>query len=192
MKVDSRKYEGMLKEAPLVIFDLDGTLYDIVVDWKELKKRVYKLLRDSGSREPSSLREAYLISAENDELKERILAVQSRMEGADLDKAVPVRKGQAVLAWRKSRSMKNALFTSNTRRTAESLLDTEDFTAVVSVDDVALPKPSPDGLNRILERSGISPRDAILLGNSHYDSGSADAAGVRFIDVSSVKTGWFK
>jgi phosphoglycolate phosphatase len=58
---------------------------------------------------------------------------------------------------------------------------TGDFDLVVSAQDVSYPKPHPESFVRILEHFGLSPRDAIYIGDSRVDEKFAANAGVPFV-----------
>ena len=45
------------------------------------------------------------------------------------------------------------------------------------------PKPAPDGLLEACERLGVSPDDAVMIGDSTWDLEAARAAGCRFVGV---------
>jgi phosphoglycolate phosphatase len=57
----------------------------------------------------------------------------------------------------------------------------DDFDLVVSAQDVSHPKPHPESFVRILEHFGLSPRDAIYIGDSQVDEKFAANAGVPFV-----------
>ena len=61
---------------------------------------------------------------------------------------------------------------------AESSLDS--FDVVVTDDDVAEPKPHPQGLQAALQACGIHPREALYVGDSLLDCRAARAAGIPF------------
>ncbi|HVO83023.1 MAG TPA: HAD family hydrolase [Syntrophobacteria bacterium] len=54
------------------------------------------------------------------------------------------------------------------------------FDAVVTDDDVDQPKPHPDGIALALERLGLTPDEAVYVGDSPGDAKASRAAGVRF------------
>jgi phosphoglycolate phosphatase len=56
-----------------------------------------------------------------------------------------------------------------------------DFDLVVSAQDVSHPKPHPESFLRILEHFGLSPREAIYIGDSQVDERFAANAGVPFV-----------
>jgi len=53
--------------------------------------------------------------------------------------------------------------------------------AIVGATDVASPKPAPDMVTLACERLGVSPAEALLVGDSRFDAEAARAAGVRFV-----------
>jgi phosphoglycolate phosphatase len=53
------------------------------------------------------------------------------------------------------------------------------FTAVLGADVVARKKPDPEPLLAALEKMGISPREAVMIGDSPVDTQAARAAGIR-------------
>jgi len=59
----------------------------------------------------------------------------------------------------------------------------EMFKAVVGGDAVVAKKPAPDGIFLALEKCGIDPADALLVGDSHADVGAARAAGIPVVLV---------
>jgi len=59
------------------------------------------------------------------------------------------------------------------------------FSTLVTGDDIAKPKPDPQGLNQALDQLSIAPADAIYVGDAHADFEMASAADVRFVGVMS-------
>ena len=56
---------------------------------------------------------------------------------------------------------------------------------VVSMEDVAKHKPDPESIEKVLEKFGAQPGEAVMIGDSRYDMGCANNAG-----VDSVMVGW--
>ncbi len=78
--------------------------------------------------------------------------------------------------------------TSKIRRSAEAILDAagllEHFDLIVGADDIAKPKPSPDGILFALERlGGTDSASAFYVGDTAHDMGAAKAAGTHAIGV---------
>jgi len=62
------------------------------------------------------------------------------------------------------------------------------FQAIVGSDEVMNPKPAPDATLLALQKLGCSAAEAIFIGDSVMDAGSAKAAGVAFVGVTSGTT----
>jgi HAD superfamily phosphatase len=88
-----------------------------------------------------------------------------------------------VARWAKSLEL--ALFTGRTqqelRYTLERSRSRNHFRQIVTMDDVARPKPAPDGLLRIL--AGRDPASALYLGDNIDDALAAREARVPFLGV---------
>jgi pyrophosphatase PpaX len=61
------------------------------------------------------------------------------------------------------------------------LLSLGDFAVFVGDEDVAEPKPSPDGLRLAISQLGVRPDDAVYVGDSVNDARAAREAGLRFV-----------
>ena len=56
---------------------------------------------------------------------------------------------------------------------------------LITMEDVTNHKPHPESVNRVLEKFGAKPEEAIMIGDTKYDIGCANNAG-----VDSVLVGW--
>ena len=61
----------------------------------------------------------------------------------------------------------------------------DDFSTVVTGDDITMPKPAPEALELALVELAISPAEAVYVGDAHADFEMSRAAGVPFIGVMS-------
>ncbi|HEY6972577.1 MAG TPA: HAD family hydrolase [Candidatus Angelobacter sp.] len=59
------------------------------------------------------------------------------------------------------------------------------FQVVVTGEDVQKPKPSPEGLIRVLDHLKLAPQEAVYIGDWFSDREMADAAGVSFVGIRS-------
>lgn len=77
-----------------------------------------------------------------------------------------------------------AIATSRTRdelNELEELLKYIDlFDAVITSDQVSLPKPNPESINVIIDKFGLDVQETIYIGDSEGDSVAAKRAGVAF------------
>lgn len=54
------------------------------------------------------------------------------------------------------------------------------FDAVITSDQVSLPKPNPESINVIIDKFGLDVQETIYIGDSEGDSVAAKMAGVAF------------
>jgi phosphoglycolate phosphatase/pyrophosphatase PpaX len=79
----------------------------------------------------------------------------------------------------RSRGIRNGIVTGKSRSSWEITLaeiELGDFDVVIVDDDVANPKPDPEGILAALDHLGVQPRDAIYVGDSPGDMEAALAA----------------
>jgi HAD superfamily phosphatase len=78
-----------------------------------------------------------------------------------------------------------AIFTGRTRLELDDTLDRcksrAFFRSIVTVEDVAKPKPAPEGLLKIL--AGRDPNSAIYVGDNVDDALASQAAGIPFVGI---------
>lgn len=64
------------------------------------------------------------------------------------------------------------------------------FGCIMTAGKVQNPKPHPEPLLKVLEYYGISPQEALFVGDSEVDMQAAQAAGVPFIAYKSDLPAW--
>jgi pyrophosphatase PpaX len=62
------------------------------------------------------------------------------------------------------------------------------FLNIITFDDVAQPKPSPEGLVQAIGKLGTAPAHTIAIGDTAADAQAAEAAGVRHLVIRSPYT----
>ena len=86
---------------------------------------------------------------------------------------------------RKLRTTCKTAVATNRSDTMEAVLETFDlktsFDLVVTALDVKFPKPHPECLEKILISFGLSPSEALYVGDSELDEKASEAAGIPFI-----------
>jgi len=187
----SEKMERAMR-APHVIFDLDGTLMEVPVDWGAVHEEMTGIGRDSGLiGEFKDLHEAYAWAERTTGVKERLVSAQSYHEMRGAGKAKFVRKGTMAARSRLSRGLSCSLFTLNTIDLVEALVGSWGFYPIVTVDRVSRLKPDPEGISLILKVLSMRPEDVIFIGNSDIDRNTALRAGITFIEVGELDEAWF-
>ena len=173
----------------VAIFDFDGTLADLPVDWMAMKTGLAAFvareygseidtaclavaLRDiEGRFGRSALRASHAIVAD---FEERAMPELKPLSGALSTLRQAHRRGHLVAIC--SNNM-----TATIARSLERLKVADLVSQVVGRDTVSRCKPSPEGLKLILRKSGVLADHAVLVGDSADDEEAASRAGVRFV-----------
>lgn len=178
-----------------VFFDIDGTLLDSndahAHAWLDAlrghgKNVPFEVLRSKiGMGGDKLLREVAGIDHESVEgrlISERRAAVFKGHYLADLG---PFAGARVLVDRLRSRGLVCAAVTSSKATDAADLLrasgvaDLMDY--VVTMDDAEASKPEPDLVDIALDRTGVSPDEAILIGDTPYDVEAGNRAGVGVI-----------
>lgn len=190
-----RLFGGQLPR--LVMFDLDGTLLDSVPD---LAAAVDEMLISLG-REPAGMRQvrnwvgngsrvlvrrALAGQLEHDgvaeELAEQALALfmQAYAGGHELTTVYPGVRD--CLDWLRERDVPMAIITNKPAQFIEPLLEEKGlggyFCHLVGGDTLPQQKPDPAALFWVMDKLGVTPGEALFIGDSRNDVRAARAAGV--------------
>lgn len=177
----------------LVIFDFDGTIATLPVDWYGLKQRLLWLLHEQGVERtsltfwkdieqikqqlsPAALEEAYRCI----EGYEHPAVPQMEVN----EKAIKYLKDVVAAGGRVAICSNN--MTSTVRMGLERFGLKKSVAMVVGLDSVGRLKPHPEGVLKILRELRVSASDALFIGDSGFDEEAARSAGVRFIHVDTV------
>lgn len=145
-----------------MIFDLDGTLIDIPVDWEAYKA-------ERGHRnimECLDILEKYEMKNINDiRLKNDIIDLARNLSDKKL-----------------------AIFSKTTRKVVDIAIKKIGikFDIIVSINDVVKPKPDPEGIEIILKKLGIPKEKTIYIGDRDVDKKAGERAGVKTVLVSEL------
>jgi len=163
-----------------VVYDLDGTLVTLAVNWDAVASDVIAVYEDSGIDATGAGLWSLLEDAANHGIAEEVEEAISRheREGAR-------RSRRCGLADELStRSVPVGVCSLNCEAACRIALDTHslaaDVDAVVGRDSVATHKPDPEPLLATIEALGVDPADAVFIGDSPRDKETADRAGVAF------------
>jgi phosphoglycolate phosphatase len=174
-----------------VIFDCDGVL----IDSRNANLTYYNRLLLAANRAPMTPeQENFVHMASERQAIEHILPPEDVARYHELAAKVPYREvvlpllrledgAGAVLARLRGRGLRLAVHTNRGTGMWDVLdkLGLRDmFAPVMTVAQVA-PKPSPEGVLRILEAWSLPPSAVIFVGDSEADAASAQGAGVSLI-----------
>ncbi|MFA7891908.1 phosphoglycolate phosphatase [Pseudomonas putida] len=182
----------------LVMFDLDGTLVDSVPD---LAAAVDRMLLELG-RPAAGLdavrqwvgngaqvlvRRALAGDIDHagvdDTLAEQALALFMDAYAESHDLTVVYPGVQDTLRWLRKRGVEMALITNKPERFVGPLLDQMKlgsyFRWIIGGDTLAQKKPDPAALLFVMQMAGVTPQQALFVGDSRSDVLAAKAAGVQ-------------
>lgn len=157
-----------------VIFDMDGTIFDVPYDWKKIKK-------DLGTQGKPILH--YLSQLEEPEKSEK-WRILERYENEATEKAVLKRGIREFLHFLFRKRLKQALVTNNSRRNVAYLLKKFDmrFDCVISRES-GLWKPSGAPFFAVFEKLAIRSEEACVIGDSPFDIQAARESGITHVFI---------
>jgi HAD superfamily hydrolase (TIGR01509 family) len=159
-------------DLKLLVFDLDGTLVHLDVDWDGVRTRF-----DLSTEKIGAAIQRWVTAGDD-----APLAAVTEAELAGLGERT-VAPAVADALDRLATRYALAVCTRNSRLVAERALAGVAPVAIAGREDVRRLKPDPEGLNLLLARHGVTPAHAALIGDTFHDVEAARAAGMRSIVV---------
>lgn len=163
-----------------VIFDFDGTLFDLAVDWQSLNKT----LADEFGVDSLATTGSFPT-----DVKQEIIELIGEFEAEGVERGVPLPGASDVLL---SLAGKYgiAITSRNNRATIQKGLEKIGFNGrheVVAREDVIVPKPDPEALQQTLQKMDLSPKEVLVVGDTTHDLEAAKALGIICVIVSNHK-----
>ena len=168
-----------MDEYEAVVYDLDGTLVRLDVDWDTVHAAVVERLDehevDAGDRDLWDILDVAAERGVKDVVEETIAAFEH--EGAKTSRRLP-------LADELPHGVPVAVCSLNCEAACRVALERHDLDghvdAVVGRDTVARHKPNPEPLLYAIESVGAHPEQTLFVGDSDSDREAAAAAGTAF------------
>ena len=201
MRVPERKYQfGRIKA---VIFDFDGTLAILNIDFSLMRERVFDLMRHHGIEE-EVIMEKYLLEvieevyqimwgknpsgAEAFYQESHKILHEVEMEAAKEGRLIPGTK--ASLKKLRRRGIRVAIITRNCEDAVRKVFpDINDYCDVfVSRDSVKKVKPHPDHLTYVMKKLKISYEEAVMVGDHLIDIQTGRRVGMKTVGVLTGRT----
>jgi HAD superfamily hydrolase (TIGR01509 family) len=153
------------------LLDMDGTVFDSKIDWLALRKAID--LPWDGRPILAQLRDA------RDDVRAKGLALLHEAERAGAEDGELIAGTDELLESLRLHSVRCALITNNSRRSAETVLRRYSlpFDLVLTRDDGAA-KPDPEIFVRALTELDVPPDEAVAIGDAHLDLIAAYHAGI--------------
>jgi len=145
----------------LLIFDLDNTLIKLNCDWDIINK----LKKENKNEE----------------------ALQLELDGVKNSEEIK----STTNFLNKFKFKKKAIFSMNSKEVIIASLKKfnllDEFSYIISCNDVENKKPNPEGLNKILKYFNISKKEVIYIGDRDIDKLCANALNIKFIFSGEIK-----
>lgn len=168
-----------LDEFETVVWDLDGTLVRLVVDWDVVAGDVANVFEAAGIDADGYDLWGMLDLADESELRDDVEAVIGDYERAGAERSERLPHADFV-----GEFDAEGVCSLNAEDACRTALDVHGLSshvdAVVGRDSVATRKPDPAPLLETLRRLDADPSDAVFVGDSARDEETARRAGVAF------------
>lgn len=167
--------ESRLDLPAAVLFDMDGTLTEPMLDFPRIKAEM-----GIGNR-PILEALAELESA----AREAAMAVLCRHEAHAADNSVLNPGCRELLHWLSNREIRTALITRNSRQSAQAVVARHrlEMDVLVTREDGAF-KPDPRPLHLACSKLAVNPTSAWMVGDGQYDVEAGIAAGIKTVWIS--------
>ena len=167
---------GMTHDA--VVYDLDGTLVDLAVDWGAVARDVAGVLSDRGVDPGTNGLWGMLEQSDETGHREAVEATISEYERAGA-------RDSRRLALADGLPHENpvgvcSLNAESACRVALEVHEIEGVGPVVGRDTLDSEKPDPAGLLRVIEELDAVPEETVFVGDSERDAETARRAGTEF------------
>ncbi|WP_458188519.1 HAD family hydrolase [Haladaptatus sp. NG-WS-4] len=168
-----------MTDVSAVVYDLDGTLVDLVVDWNEVARNVASVLENHGVDASDADLWRMLDLADEADARDPVedVIAEHECEGARRSTRLPHADELA------EHDVPVGVCSLNCEAACHVSLETHDLTgyvdAVVGRDSMATRKPHPEPLRATLRALRVDG-DAIFIGDSRRDELTAERAGLSF------------
>ncbi len=158
-----------------VLFDMDGTLTQPLIDWREVRRRL---------EVPEGASIMDHIEAQDGGRRERSERLLKQIEFEAATAAVPNEGVGELIDRLREHGLKTGLVTNNHQRAMEHIVEKLGlrFDLLLSRED-GVAKPAPDLLLLALDRLGLKPGDVVFIGDGRYDRAASTAAEVSYIQL---------
>ena len=195
--------QGWLNEIKAVVFDFDGTLAVLNIDFSEMRERVFELMRKYGVRE-ELLEERYVLeiidevtlilskgnssAAEEFYQKAHLILHEIEMKAAEEGRMLPGVK-EALISL-KGKGIKVGIVTRNCEEAVRKVLpDIEKCCDVfISRDSIKKVKPHPEQLTSVVKALHVTGEETLMVGDHTIDIQAGKRVGMKTVGVLTGRT----
>lgn len=176
----------VLDELEAVVYDLDGTLVRLAVDWEQARRAVSELYREHGVDVQSRGLWELLVDSRSVGLRPEVEETISRYEKDGAKNSPRLEFAEHVF----SHDLPVGVCSLNCEAACSIALEQtglrERVTVIVGRDSVSEHKPHPLPLLTVVETLDVSPENTVFVGDSERDEETAERAGIEFAYVSAL------
>ena len=194
---------GDLRSVKAVVFDIDGTLIHLTIDFKKMRREIIEVFERHGVKKgvltptettlkivERGVEEMRRMGFSEDEVRETLREVDDVMDRIELEaisKIKPIEGVREAVAELKRLGLKVAILTRGHSTYAEKAMEAcriSDLVDVVATrDDVAEAKPRPEALIAVAKKLGVNLDEILVVGDHEIDHMCSRNAGATFIGV---------
>ncbi|MDL1957561.1 MAG: HAD family hydrolase [Candidatus Desulfofervidus auxilii] len=165
----------------VIIWDFDGTLVELEVNWDNLKKELLNVATRAGYTEKDNTLNRILYFLIDKGFKDKAFTLLRRYENNALYKV----NQKIIKVIKKTPDKKHIIISDNLKKTIIKILNqlniTSFFDLIIAKEDVTNFKPHPEGLRKILQV--YSNHKILYIGDSWKDKEIAHECKVKFLEV---------
>lgn len=191
------------KKIKAVLFDFDGTLAKLNINFIYIREKIFDLIRSYGIEE-NSIEEKYLLEIIDEVYKILInknfaeadifyrkahkILYEAEIEGAKTGGLLP--KVEETLKELKNKGIKIGIVTRNCEDAVKMIFKKiDDYCDIfISRDSIRNVKPHPDHLKKAIKILGVSEQEAVMIGDHKIDIQAGRILGIKTIGVLTGKT----
>lgn len=169
-----------MTDPAATVYDLDGTLVRLAVEWDRVRGEVRALYDDSGVPVPDDGLWGMMEAAPEHGLAEAVEAIITRHEeaGAAASERLAIADAVTLADGPVGVCSLNAESACRLALETHGLLEAVDV--IVGRDSVDAHKPDPAPLLAVIDRLDVRPGETLFVGDSDRDRETAERAGTRF------------
>ena len=201
--MDAFKKKDQHRKVKAVIFDFDGTLAILNIDFSSMREQIFDLMRRYGIEE-KAIQEKYLLeiidevyqilwkknpsSAGTFYQESHDILHEVEMKAAEKGRLIAGTEG--ILRSLREKGIKVGIITRNCEDAVRKVFpEIDDFCDVfLSRNSVRKVKPHPDHLTRVMEWLKISGEEAVMVGDHMIDIQAGKRVGMKTIGVLTGRT----